>query len=65
MLQALISRGVPQYNLIARACGDQRPIADNATEIGKERNRRVEIIITTKDSDAATITTQMADSSQN
>jgi chemotaxis protein MotB len=53
--QALISRGVPAFNLVVRAYGEQRPIADNVSDEGKEKNRRVEIIITPKDDNAATI----------
>jgi len=39
----LISRGVPQKQLVARAFGDTRPIASNDTIEGRARNRRVEI----------------------
>ena len=54
VVQGLIERGVPANNLVVRAFGEQRPIADNFTEEGKEQNRRVEIIITPKDITAAT-----------
>lgn len=40
---ALIRRGVDADRLIAEGFGDTRPIADNATEAGRARNRRIEI----------------------
>lgn len=53
VVQELIRRGVPASNLVARAFGEQRPISDNITEEGKEKNRRVEIVIIPKDINAA------------
>ncbi len=41
----LISKGVSENNLMIRAFGSQRPIADNDSEEGKATNRRVEITI--------------------
>lgn len=41
----LIRYGVPEYNMIIRGFGAQRPIDDNTTVEGKSRNRRVEITI--------------------
>jgi len=41
----LIKKGVPEYNLIIRGFGSQRPIDDNTSPIGKAKNRRVEIFI--------------------
>lgn len=38
----LILRGVPQQQLTARAFGEVKPIADNSTEEGRRKNRRVE-----------------------
>lgn len=40
---ALIRRGVEANRLIAEGFGDTRPIADNTTETGRARNRRIEI----------------------
>lgn len=40
---SLIRKGVPDFNLVIRGFGPQRPIADNTTPEGKARNRRVEI----------------------
>ncbi len=37
---------VPAANLIAAGYGDTRPVADNATPEGRERNRRIEILLT-------------------
>ena len=59
VVQGLIARGIPANNLVVRAFGEQRPIADNITEEGKEKNRRVEIIITPKDVNAATTSTSI------
>jgi chemotaxis protein MotB len=52
--QNLINKGVHAHNVVIRAFGEQRPIADNVTEEGKEQNRRVEIVITPKDANVAT-----------
>ncbi|MBX3042457.1 MAG: OmpA family protein [Candidatus Kapabacteria bacterium] len=41
----LIRDGVPEFNMVIRGFGAQRPIADNTTTDGKARNRRVEITI--------------------
>jgi chemotaxis protein MotB len=57
VVRGLIQRGVPSTNLVVRAFGEQRPIADNTTDEGKEKNRRVEIIIVPKDVNVATIDT--------
>jgi len=39
----LISRGVATSQVVARGFGASRPIADNNTDAGKARNRRIEI----------------------
>jgi outer membrane protein OmpA-like peptidoglycan-associated protein len=41
----MISGGVMRERIIARGMGEARPIADNATEVGRARNRRVEVYI--------------------
>jgi outer membrane protein OmpA-like peptidoglycan-associated protein len=41
----LISRGVQSYRISAVGYGETRPIASNATEAGRQRNRRVELDI--------------------
>lgn len=38
---ALLDRGVPLARLIARGYGETEPIADNQTEAGRARNRRI------------------------
>lgn len=40
---ALIRRGVPEGRLVAQGFGSVRPVADNNTEAGRARNRRIEI----------------------
>ena len=45
VLAALSKRGVPPEKVAARGYGTQRPVADNETEEGRARNRRVEFSI--------------------
>lgn len=45
----LITQGVPEAKLVAKGFGETKPIADNATEAGKEKNRRVEFNIIEQD----------------
>jgi outer membrane protein OmpA-like peptidoglycan-associated protein len=39
----LISRGVAADRLTAKGYGESQPVADNATEEGRFKNRRVEL----------------------
>lgn len=41
----LISRGVPDSNIVAKGFGPTRPIASNKTVEGRATNRRVEIVV--------------------
>jgi len=41
----LVSRGVPDGKLRALGRGESRPVASNATEEGRARNRRVELVV--------------------
>jgi outer membrane protein OmpA-like peptidoglycan-associated protein len=42
VVQALMRRGVSPTRLVAKGAGPSRPVADNRTSQGRERNRRVE-----------------------
>jgi len=42
VLNGLLARGVLVTNLTARGYGENRPIADNDSEDGRELNRRIE-----------------------
>ncbi|MDJ0908467.1 MAG: OmpA family protein [Woeseiaceae bacterium] len=42
----LVARGVDSERLVLSAAGSAEPIADNATRLGRERNRRVEFRLT-------------------
>jgi OmpA-OmpF porin, OOP family len=42
VLNAIMARRVLTSNLSAKGYGESRPIADNATEEGREANRRIE-----------------------
>lgn len=41
----LISQGVDQRTITARGFGEANPVADNSTAAGRQKNRRVEIIV--------------------
>jgi len=41
----LVSRGVPALNVRIEGRGEREPVADNSTEAGRARNRRVEIYL--------------------
>ncbi len=42
---ALLSRGIDNHRIITRGYGKNYPVASNASEAGRQQNRRVEIII--------------------
>ena len=41
----LVSRGWPDKQIQAVACGEARPVADNTSSANKAKNRRVEIVV--------------------
>jgi len=41
----LIQRGVPEDKIRAVGCGESLPVASNSTASGKQKNRRVEIVV--------------------
>ncbi len=49
VMKYLVDKGVDAGRLTAKGFGITRPIADNATEEGKEKNRRVEFLIVEQD----------------
>ena len=44
VVAAMTQRGVPADRLGSQGFGQSRPIADNTTEEGRARNRRVELV---------------------
>ena len=44
---ALVARGIEARRIVVRALGDSYPVASNETPLGRERNRRVEAILST------------------
>jgi outer membrane protein OmpA-like peptidoglycan-associated protein len=45
VVQFLVSKGVGGHRLVAKGYGSAQPIADNATEVGRQQNRRTEFKI--------------------
>ncbi len=45
VVRYLTQRGIPENQIRASGCGAARPIASNATAVGKAKNRRVEIVV--------------------
>jgi len=49
VMKYLTDHGIASRELVAAGYGSDRPIADNATEDGREKNRRVEFVIVEQD----------------
>jgi flagellar motor protein MotB len=54
--KALISGGTPPDRVRAVGLADKRPLASNQTEAGRQRNRRIEIIVTQFSTPSRTVT---------
>ena len=44
MVDYLVNRGVKRVRLEAAGLGDTNPVADNSTEAGRTRNRRIQLV---------------------
>ncbi|SAK47994.1 membrane protein [Caballeronia temeraria] len=51
--RALIDAGVPASSVFAAAFGSEQPVSSNADEVGRAKNRRVEISAVPRSSDGA------------
>ncbi len=52
VLKALAKRGVDAKRMVSKGYGDERPIAPNDTDAGRQQNRRVQFIVLEKSGDA-------------
>jgi outer membrane protein OmpA-like peptidoglycan-associated protein len=48
VVAVLVSRGVAAARLTAKGYGQDVPLASNATEEGRQKNRRVQFVVTSK-----------------
>ncbi|HET6674737.1 MAG TPA: OmpA family protein [Nitrospiraceae bacterium] len=55
--KALISGGTPSEHIRAIGLADKKPLASNTTEAGRQKNRRIEIVVTQFSTPARTMTT--------
>jgi OOP family OmpA-OmpF porin len=51
VLNALLDRRVHTTKMISKGYGEAQPIADNATEAGRAKNRRIEFKLIKKETD--------------
>jgi OOP family OmpA-OmpF porin len=54
VMDHLVAKGISKDRLVARGWGEQRPISENESEAGREKNRRVEFNIVERDERAVT-----------
>ncbi|MEQ8152180.1 MAG: OmpA family protein [Smithellaceae bacterium] len=47
-MDEIIKSGIDAQRLEAKGYGEQYPVADNATEEGRAKNRRIDILVTGK-----------------
>ena len=47
-MAALVNLGVAQDRLDAKGYGEDHPVADNSTEEGRAKNRRISMLVTQK-----------------
>lgn len=48
VMHDLVQRGIDSSRLEAKGYGEEHPVADNATEEGRQRNRRISLLVTAK-----------------
>jgi outer membrane protein OmpA-like peptidoglycan-associated protein len=43
---ALVKAGIPSSRVATRELGDRKPVASNQTEAGRQKNRRIDVVVT-------------------